>query len=238
VIRSGKLGKVSIEQPAGTARRPGRPAQTAEETSRVREHILAATSTVFGEFGYHGVNVARVIEVAAIARPTFYRYFRNVDEAMQIVLGRIGRSITTMISEAVDSVDGDLPKLVAGIEGYLRWSQQNRSVLQSIYAGSHDPGNPVFGLRPLLLRQLTELINRELITVGRPPLDEWTVDLFLNSMEYACYRLQLEAELSPSAAADARATIFRTALALLGGADDWRLALNTPAATARLFNGR
>jgi TetR/AcrR family transcriptional regulator len=226
---------VSSEQT--TTRRPGRPAQTAEETRRVREHILAATSTVFGEFGYHGVNVARVIEVAAIARPTFYRYFRNIDDALQIVLGRIGRTITTTISDAVESAAGDMPKLIAGIEAYLRWSGQNRSLLQSLYAGSHDPANPVFGLRPLLLRQLTELVNRELVAVGRPPLDEWTVDLFLNSMEYACYRLQMDAELDPAALAAARATLFRTALALLGRADDWRVALNTPAATELLFNG-
>ncbi len=173
-------------------RRPGRPAQTENEARLVRERILAATSQVFAEFGYHGANVARVIEVAETSRPTFYRYFRNIDGALDIVLGRIGRSISTLIGDAVGSVPGDLPRLIAGIDAYLAWTGANRPLLRSLHAGAHDPSSPVFGLRPVLLRQLTRLVNDKVTDGGRPALDEWTVDLFLNAMEYACYRLHLE----------------------------------------------
>jgi AcrR family transcriptional regulator len=226
---------VTSEQPT---RRPGRPPQTEQETHLAREHILTATSTVFGERGYHGANVSRVIAAAGISRPTFYRHFRNIDDALQIVLSRIGRAIATRISQAVASVSGDLPRLIAGIDAYLSWGEQNRALLQSLYAGGHDPANPVFGLRPLLLGQLTALLNAEVSLGGRAPLDEWTIDLFLNAMEYACYRLYRPAELSAEAVAAARATMLRTALALLGRADDWRLLLDQPEARRELFAGR
>jgi TetR/AcrR family transcriptional regulator len=228
---------VTSAQPSPT-RRPGRPPQTEQETRLAREHILAATSTVFGERGYHGANVSRVIELARISRPSFYRHFRNIDDALQVVLGRTGRSIARSISQAVGAVTGELPRLIAGIDAYLRWGEQNRALLRSLYAGAHDPANPVFALRPLLLGQLTDLLNTEVSRSGRAPLDEWTIDLFLNAMEYACYRLYLPDDRSAAAVAAARATMLRTALALLGRADDWRGLLEQPEFSRELFAGR
>jgi TetR/AcrR family transcriptional regulator len=228
---------VTSDQPS-PPRGPGRPPQTEEETRLAREHILAATSAVFGERGYHGANVARVIESAQISRPTFYRHFRNIDDALRIVLGRIGDSVSTKITKSVGAATGDLPKLIAGIDAYLQWSEQNRSLLQSLHAGAHDPDSPVFDLRPVLLRQLIDVVNAGLSDSGRPPLDPWTIDLFLNTMEYACYRLFLQPDLTDEERATARATMLRTALALLGRPDDWRRVLDHPETTRMLFTGR
>ena len=128
--------------------------------------------------------------------------------------------------------------MVAGIDAYLAWTGANRSLLRSLHAGAHDPAGPVFGLRPVLLRQLTQLVNEKVTDGGRPALDEWTIDLFLNAMEYACYRLHLDDDLSAQTVAAARATMLRTALAVLGRADDWRAVLAAPDVTAQLFTGR
>ncbi len=235
---NGSNGLVTADEAPRSVRKPGRPPQTDEEARRAREHILTATSEVFGEFGYHGVSVARIIDVAQIARPTFYRYFRNADEALQRVLLRMGRSIGIAVTEAVAQVDGDIPKLVAGIEAYVQWAGRNRTLLRSIYAGGHDPTSPVFPFRPRLVSRLTGLVNEQLLAGGRAPLDEWTLDVFINSMEYACFRLYLQSDLTDEKINAARATILRTALALLGRADDWRRVLDTPVVNRQLFIGR
>jgi AcrR family transcriptional regulator len=236
------------------ARRPGRPPQTDEEAQRAREHILQATLDVFGVHGYHGVSVARIIEQAQIARPTFYRYFRNTDEAVETVLVRVGYTIATVIGEAVIAqTGGHIPQLVAGIEAYLGWARENPMIVRSMYAGGHDPTSPVFNLRPRLVRRLTKLVNYQLAVQGRAPLDEWTIDLFVNSMEYACFRLydgmSSESaadedalgnphEISEAAVDEARRAVLRTALSLLGTAEDWQMVLATPPIRRQLFDGR
>lgn len=240
---------VVTEQPR--ARRPGRPPQTDEEAQRAREHILQATLDVFGRHGYHGVSVARIIEQAQIARPTFYRYFRNTDEAVETVLVRVGYTIATVIGEAVIAETGHIPQLVAGIEAYLQWARENPMIVRSMYAGGHDPTSPVFNLRPRLVRRLTKLVNYQLAVQERAPLDEWTIDLFVNSMEYACFRLydgtveeEIEDalgnphEITEAAIDEARRAVLRTALSLLGTADDWQMVLRTPGIRRQLFDGK
>jgi TetR/AcrR family transcriptional regulator len=236
---------VVTEQPR--ARRPGRPPQTDEEAQRAREHILQATLEVFGEHGYHGVSVARIIEQAQIARPTFYRYFRNTDEAVETVLVRVGYTIATTIGEAVMAQTGHIPQLVAGIEAYLGWAREHPMIVRSMYAGGHDPTSPVFNLRPRLVRRLTKLVNYQLAVQDRPQLDEWTIDLFVNSMEYACFRLYdgVDAEglgnpheITEAAVDEARRAVLRTALSLLGTDQDWQMVLDTPPIRRQLFDGK
>ena len=129
-------------------RRPGRPPQTDEEQARARQNIVRATSLVFAEYGYHGISVARILEHAGIARPTFYRYFRNSDEPLRMALDEVGRALRDRVVADVTAAEGDIPKVVAAIDGYLWWSGENRGMLRSLYAGIHDPASPVSVQRP------------------------------------------------------------------------------------------
>lgn len=65
---------------ASTAARRGRPPQTAQQADQVRARIVLATADVFAEHGSRGLSVARIIDAAGLARPTFYRYFANAVE--------------------------------------------------------------------------------------------------------------------------------------------------------------
>jgi AcrR family transcriptional regulator len=82
-------------------RGPGRPRQTDAATARIRERIVAATETTIAQAGYRGVTATRVIEEAGLTRTNFYRYFRSVDEPLQIVFDRFSQDLAATITEAI-----------------------------------------------------------------------------------------------------------------------------------------
>jgi AcrR family transcriptional regulator len=202
-------------------RRPGRPPQTDEEQARARANIVRATALVFAEYGYHGISVARILEHAGIARPTFYRYFRNSDEPLRMALDDVGRELRDRVVGDVTRADGDIPKFVAAIDAYLWWSGEHRNMLRSIYAGIHDPASPVFANRPNTLNAMVELLFRELEAAGRPKPERWVLDVYVNAVEFTCYQLYLETPATPQDVDKARQVMLRMALATLGAEADW-----------------
>jgi TetR/AcrR family transcriptional regulator len=202
-------------------RRPGRPPQTDEEQARARANIVRATALVFAEYGYHGISVARILEHAGIARPTFYRYFRNSDEPLRMALDDVGRELRDRMVAAVTAAAGDIPKFMAAIDTYLWWSGEHRTMLRSLYAGIHDPASPVSAQRPNTLNAMVELLYRELEAAGRPRPERWVLDVYVNAVEFTCYQLYLETEATPRDVDKARQVMLRMALATLGSDADW-----------------
>jgi AcrR family transcriptional regulator len=209
-------------------RRPGRPPQTDEEQARARENIVRATRAVFAEQGYHGISVARILEQAGIARPTFYRYFRNADEPLLIAIDVIGKSLMTHVVSGVEAAEGDIPKVIAAIDGYLAWSQENRDALRSLYVAMHDPSSPVSSLRGLTVNSMVDLLTREFAAAGRPMPDRWMFDVYVNQVEYTGYRLYSETDGDEESLRAARSALLRTAVAVFGTREDWRLAESIP----------
>jgi TetR/AcrR family transcriptional regulator len=215
---------VSNTQP----RRPGRPPQTDEEQARARQNIVRATEQVFAEHGYHGMSVARILELAGIARPTFYRYFRNAEEPLMIALNDAGRVLYHQIISAVADAPDSLSKVVGAIDAYLWWSGEYRHILRSLYAAMHDPSTPVSTARLQTVAAMVDLINRELVGAGRPTLERWLLDVYVNGVEYTGYQLYLSTSGSLGDLITARQIMLRTGLALLGTTDDWRRFLERP----------
>jgi AcrR family transcriptional regulator len=206
---------------APTPRRPGRPPQTDEEQARARQNIVRATARVFAEYGYHGISVARILEHAGIARPTFYRYFRNSDEPLKLALDDVGRRLRDRVFADVTAARGDIPKVVAAIDAYLWWSGEHRDMLRSMYAGIHDPASPMSAQRPNTVRAMIDLLFREFENAGRPRPERWVLDVYVNAVEYTCYQLYLETPATPADIDKARQVMLRTALAMLGSPTDW-----------------
>jgi TetR/AcrR family transcriptional regulator len=206
---------------ASKPRRPGRPPQSDEEQARARANIVRATALVFAEYGYHGISVARILEHAGIARPTFYRYFRNSDEPLRLALDEIGRELRDRVVNDVMAAEGDIPKVTAAIDAYLWWSGEHRAMLRSLYAGIHDPASPVAIRRPSTLQAMIDLLFQEFEAAGRPEPRRWMLDVYVNAVEFTCYQLYLETEATPRDVAQARAIMLRMAIATLGSHLDW-----------------
>jgi TetR/AcrR family transcriptional regulator len=199
-------------------RRPGRPRQTDEEQARVREAIVRATEQVYAQHSYRDVTVTRIIEVAGVTRPNFYRYYRNAAEPLLIVLDRV---ITGLLNDVVAAVarmpaDTEGPaRVAAGVDGYLAWASTYRHLLPSVMADRHDPRSPVFERRLEVLEAISRFVRAEFLAGGRAEPSRTNIDVFVTTVEYISHRLYIDTDGGPEAVAAARRLMLRIAQATL-----------------------
>jgi TetR/AcrR family transcriptional regulator len=219
--------------PDGAAPRRGRPRQTAAEAEAVRARIVAATAQVFAERGHHGLTVGLILEVAGIARPTFYRYFANADEPLHVLLNESDRALVTGLQVAIDEADNEVTMVVAGIDAYLQWARDRGPVLRPLYAELHDPSSPVSQHRVHTLDVLRARLIAGFDNLGRTPPPSIDLDVLLHVFEYVGFRVVLADPDDDAAVAWGRATMARVALAILATPDNMQAAMTLPDLLAR-----
>ena len=97
----------------------GRPASTDPKGDELRELILAAASQDYAENGFHGSSVAHILAISGVSRPTFYRYFQNRREALDIIIGRANDMLGEIVARKIEGVE-DLEGVVhAAIDAYV-----------------------------------------------------------------------------------------------------------------------
>jgi TetR/AcrR family transcriptional regulator len=202
--------------PRRASRRRGRPRQTEAEVEVVRARIVAATAEVFAEHGYHGLNVALILERAGIARPTFYRYFRNADEPLQVLLNESDMALVDGLRAAIDQADNEADMWVAGIDAYLQWASDRGPTLRPLFAELHDPSSPVSAHREHTLELVRAALTTRLTFVGRTAPQSIDLDVLLNAFEFVGFRVALADPCDDAGIAWGRATMVRLALAMLG----------------------
>lgn len=208
-------------------RRRGRPRQTEADAAAARARIVAATAEVFAEHGSRGLSVALIIERAGIARPTFYRYFGNAEQPLQLVLDESDMALVNGLQEALDRADDEIDMVLSGIDAYLAWAGNHGRALRPLFAELHDPSSPVSGHRERTLVMLRERLIARFERVGRQPPPSIDIDVLLHAFEYVGFRVAM-ADSHDATAEWARATMARIALVLLGTAADLEVARGIP----------
>jgi AcrR family transcriptional regulator len=209
-------------------RRRGRPPQSPAEAEAARARIVAATAAVFAERGSHGMSVAQIIEKAGIARPTFYRYFANTDQPLQILLDASDRALVDGLQAALDSADDEIAMVLAGIVAYLAWAQHHGPALRPLFTELYDPSSAVSPHREHTLAMLRARLIERFEKLGRTPPAPADIDVLLNSFEYVGYRVALRGPDDETTVEWARTTMARIAIGLLGTAADVDRAKQVP----------
>lgn len=216
--------------PKAAARR-GRPPQTEKQADQVRARIVLATAEVFAEQGSRGLNVARIIEKAGLARPTFYRYFANAVEPLHAVLAISNEDLVGGIRDALDRTEQPVELGINMIEAYLHWAGGHGPMLAPLFAELHDPGSPVSAYREEAIADIRTLVRAKVIALGRPAPADLDLDTSLQICEYVVYRISAAAphgEPDQATIDAARLTMVRGVLAMLGIRDDIEYALTIP----------
>lgn len=110
--------RVSSGRPGGTgSAKPGRGAG-AEAAPDLRDHILDVASTLFYQEGVRAVGVDLVVQQAAVAKTSLYRYFPTKDDLVVAFLEREDLAFWTQW-DRVAAQHADDP--TAELEAHMRW---------------------------------------------------------------------------------------------------------------------
>lgn len=196
--------------------RRGRPPQTEADTAAARARIVEATRAVFAEYGSHGLSVALIIERAGISRPTFYRYFNNAEQPLQLVLDASDMALVDGLQTALDAAADEIEMVLNGIEAYLAWARGHGPALRPLFAELHDASSIVSPHRERTLTMLRSRLIARFETLGRVAPPAIDIDVLLHAFEYVGFRVALAEPGDGVDDAWARMTMARIALVLLG----------------------
>mgnify|MGYP000724153738 CR=1 FL=1 len=108
----------SVGAPQDRQQVPGRPRAVLLEARR--GELLAALEELVAEQGYAAMTVPRVVARAGVAQGSFYRYFRNIDDAFSALAG----AVMAPIASAAFALDFSGVQSAADVEvellGYYR----------------------------------------------------------------------------------------------------------------------
>lgn len=207
----------------------GRPPMTDADVGKVRERVLQATRQVFTREGYHDISVERVIAEAGVSRPTFYRYFSSVDEAVEMIVTQANQDLIQRLLTALGSASEPAAKVEAAILAWRDWGTAMGEFLRPFYAELHDPRSPVGRQRQLTIGLVSAQIAEAVVMLGRARPSPLRVGTFIDAVEYLGYHYHLNTPRDAASWHEVRATMFRLAIGLLGDASDWGNALGLAA---------
>ncbi len=216
------LSNTSSASASVAKRGKGRPPRNPAETELIRSQIKVAAAKAFAEHGSHGLSVELITQAGAISRPTFYRYFKNTDEVLQLILQETNDRLIDQVVSAIHQADGPLQKLEAGLLAWRAWGEETGPMLRAIFGEMHDARSPAAAHRQRVLEVIGIELNHMAISLGRAPFDPLQVETFVIGVEYLGYRFHF----GPEARSDAlwqrtRQAMIRLALGLLGGPIEW-----------------
>lgn len=210
----------------GSSRRGRRP-QTAHEAEQARANIVAATADVFAEHGSRGMSVALILDAAGISRPTFYRYFANAEEPLNVLLEESDRGLVGGVVGAIDAATDDIAMTVSVIDAYIGWALARGPLLGPLFSELYDRSSPVSLHRAQALDLIRAAVVRRMIELGREAPNPIALDALVNACEFLVYRA-VSLGGTTDLTADARSTMIRIAVVTIGKPDDVRMALEIP----------
>jgi len=198
----------------------GRPSTAEPGGEELRELIIAAATEDYAKHGYHGSSVAQILAISGISRPTFYRYFKNRREVLDVLIGRLNNSLRDIAVELTVEEDNLRGVVASSVEAYFAWGKRIGRLVGPIYREISDPESPASEHRQRILQELAELFQARVESLGRPPLDPLMYEALLHMVEHIGHTAFWPEEKSGEEIARRCAVISRILIASLALPED------------------
>lgn len=168
-------------------RRMGRPGAAFD----ARAEILRGAAEAFGR-GYAATSVEDICKAADVSRRTFYRFFRNKDEAFEALFEAAQRVVVHAVRAAVAETATPLAKVEAAVEAFLRAHAAAGPLATTLVLESLRPDSALATRRAGLVEAFARMIEDELADLGRARVDPLLVRALVAALQHVSIGLHTE----------------------------------------------
>ncbi|HEX5359632.1 MAG TPA: TetR/AcrR family transcriptional regulator, partial [Fluviicoccus sp.] len=191
----------------------GRPPKTEADQEGLKARIADATFLAFAEHGYHALKVEHVLEKAGISRPTFYKYFRGLEEPLGMAALKLHVDLVGRVGEAL-SYSGDvILNSINAFDAYVDWGRSLGQAIRPLYAEFYEASSPIARFRLHTVATLQKLIVAKVVSSGRPEPLPSQIELFVTGVEFLAFRYLLRTDGSEAAWAETKLSMMRLLIA-------------------------
>ncbi len=167
-------------------RKRGRPPKTTDSEKPMSDIIIDAASAVCCDVGVHGLTVERILKKSGISRPTFYKFFRNKDEVLDLIHKGVNQRLINSIVRVFSDTKPDEITLEQSIDAYLQWGMEEGAIVSRLYQAMN--GEPGFleQNRQTTVDMAIHVFQLALAEAGLPKQDPLLLDVLIFSAEYLC----------------------------------------------------
>lgn len=209
--------------PTVSLRSRGRPPKTEADQETLKAHIVEATLQAFAEHGYRNMTVEHILLKAGVSRPTFYKYFRQLEEPLAIAGANINRDLTGRLQLALMSAPDPMLAAIAACNAYIEWGLTLGNVLRPLYAEFYESSSPISSYRLKTIAGIKTMIYDVLAASGRPRPSEALMGLFITGVEYLAFQFLLDSDRSAEALTQTQMAMFKLLICTFGQKEDFKL---------------
>ena len=132
---------------------------TVEAEPTIRARILEGAGRAYGAKGYAGTRVEDIIRAAGVSRRTFYRFFRNKDDAFDSLCDIAATLFVETIQSAASVGRTPLERLENCVDAYLRFPRIAGPVYRVFHVESLQPGSRLGPRREAIFQELIEVLG-------------------------------------------------------------------------------
>ncbi len=209
--------------PDTKANKRGRPKKTSNEVQNIKDTILQAIRVVFGQSGSPGLTVAKVIAQANISRPTFYKYFKNVEEPLNIIIKTANLKLVNCIEVDAKNTSELIPLILLIIDNYLSWGVKEIDIMRSIRQELLAPTSIVAAHRQNTIESLHQIVKKTLNNNNKIFPDKIIFETLIMAGENIGYHMLISPDINNLM--KYRRDLIKMAIALFGDDKDWEDAL-------------
>lgn len=167
-------------------RKRGRPPKGASQKTDLRRIIIDSACSVCCEKGVHGLTVERILKRAGTSRPTFYKFFRNKDEVIDLVSREVNQKLVDSLNRVMRDKKPDEAGLEAFVDAYLDWGMEQGAIVGRLYQGMKAENSFISKNRETTVHMIISVCQEAMLRAGKPAPDALLLDAMIYTGEYLC----------------------------------------------------
>ena len=156
----------------------------------MHDRLVLATEGVIEEHGVRGATVQLVLDEAGISRRTFYRVFRNLEDALVALFDERVGQFADRIHEVVAATPDALLKVRNAIDTYLELQVRGGRVIIELQTEAARPGSALGPRKDALVETIISLFDENVSRITGVDVDPMVYHGLVSGVEGLVHHLE------------------------------------------------